>query len=258
MGGGWAGLKGCFWPGRGVCMGLLVAALGGLPAAAADPPSLSPGEGPAGTVVEVKGMDLTGTIAAWDADSPDSQDLPADLGASPFLTVPPGATPGTHAVQLIKGGKPVGAPLPFVVRAGVRPRPRLDDVTVYSFLIDGRGHASIVLMVHGANLDFGAEIVVDGVRRPTTFFRLYRNAGLTAAHDPTTLGYPISHYATLHATLRGQIPGSRLDVAVRNLDGRLSETRAFRLAYSAATLDSDGDGSPTSGRPRGMTTTTTA
>jgi hypothetical protein len=205
---------------------------------------LDPVDGPPGTVVEVKGNDLFLASVRWDANTPTEQTLPSGFLGASFFTVPPTATIGAHPVVLVKDNR-YSNTINFNVTAGtVRPHPRLDDVTVDFFEIDSTtGKASMFLMAHGANIDVGAEILINGVAQSTVFSRLLRNPNINAL-NPATLGYPIFHYATVWAQLRDQTPGSTITVSIRNLDAAVSNNLTYRIAANMTELDSDGDGLP--------------
>ncbi|UCF78048.1 MAG: hypothetical protein JSW03_07995 [Candidatus Eiseniibacteriota bacterium] len=205
---------------------------------------LDPLEGPPGTVVEVKGSRLFGATVRWDANTPSEQTLPSGFLGARFFTVPLEAEPREYPVRLYGGGDYSVNEIQFKVVAGVvRPAPRLDDVTVSKFSIDSEGKASMVLMAHGANIDVGAQIIMDETPVMSFFSRLLRNGAMNAS-DPSTLGYPIFHYATIWCFTQNQVPDSDISVAVKNLDGATSNTLTYHIAASMEELDSDGDGLP--------------
>ncbi|UCF78046.1 MAG: hypothetical protein JSW03_07985 [Candidatus Eiseniibacteriota bacterium] len=203
---------------------------------------LDPREGPPGTVVEIKGGNLLLATVRWNANTPSEQTLPSDFLGARFFTVPSEAEPGQYPVQLHGDGEYSDNKIDFEVTDGVvRPVPRLDDVTVVAFDIDPGGKASMVLMAHGANIDVGAQIIIDGTAVMSFFSRLLRNGAMNAS-DPSTLGYPIFHYATTWTFIQNQVPDSDISVAVKNLDGATSNTLTYHIAASMDELDSDGDG----------------
>jgi hypothetical protein len=202
---------------------------------------LNPNSGPPGTAVEVEGDNLAGASVYWDAGTAPEQVLTSSFLSARFFTVPLGALPGVHAVQLEGDGERSARTVNFTVTTGpVHPGPRLDHVTVSMFGINA-GRAGMVLMAHGANFDVGSTIRVNGVVQDTFFSRLLRNPS-TEATDKSTLGYPIHHYGTVWCALGDQTPGSTVNVRVANLDGAVSNTIAYRIAASRDELDSDGDG----------------
>ena len=205
---------------------------------------LDPGTGQRGTVVEVLGSDLFGASVRWDAGSAAEQTLPSNFLAARFFSVPLGAGLGAHPVRLFGDGRYSDNTVNFTVVDGtVRPNPRLDDVTVALFSIDAANTATMILMAHGANIDAGANIRVNGVAQTSFFSRVLRNGAMNAA-NPATLGYPIFHYATVWCILSKQTPGASITVSVENLDGGVSNDLTYRIAESMAELDSDGDGLP--------------
>jgi hypothetical protein len=206
--------------------------------------SLDPPSGPPGTVVEVVGDKLVLASVRWDANSSTETQLPSNFLAARFFTVPLAASTGTHPVRLYGDGQYSDNTVNFNVTSGlVRPQPRLDDVTVSLFSIDANGKASMILMAHGANIDVGSKIHINGTAQNSFFSRLLRNPSPEAT-TPSTLGYPILHYATTWCILQNQTPGTNVDVAVENLDGVLSNTLSYHIAATMDELDSDGDGLP--------------
>ncbi|MFP4501095.1 MAG: hypothetical protein ACLFTT_08860 [Candidatus Hydrogenedentota bacterium] len=204
--------------------------------------SLTPSSGPPGTVVEIEGASLALASVIWDAATGSEQTLDSSFLSARFFTVPLDASTGDHPVAL-SGNGARSSTLNFNVTDGtVRPEPRLDDVTLSFFSIDG-GSANMILMAHGANIDVGAEILVDGSAIDSAFSRVLRNNSMNAT-TASTLGYPIFHYATVWGPLNGQAPGDTIDVAVRNQDGETSNTLEYEIAATMAQLDSDGDGLP--------------
>jgi len=205
---------------------------------------LNPNSGQPGTVVEVQGQHLTLASVRWDANTPAEQTLPSNFLSSRFFSVPIGATLGAHPVRLYGDGQYSDNTVNFAVTAGgVRPNPRLDDVTVSFFSIDSANKATMILMAHGANIDVGAKIHINGVAQTAFFSRLLRNQNMNAA-DPSTLGYPIFHYATIWSILADQTPGTDVTVSVENLDGAVSNSLIYHIADNLDELDSDGDGLP--------------
>jgi hypothetical protein len=152
--------------------------------------------------------------------------------------VPPGATPGPHPVALRNSRGTSGtldfnvtAPLPFGA-------PRIDRVTLVGATFTG-GQVVPVLYVHGANIDVGAVVNVDGSDVATVAHRGLHNE--LYGTDPDVLGYPVYHYVSLIALPDTQSAGGTLSVTVRNLDGQVSAAFAYGLPDSAAVMDSDGD-----------------
>lgn len=205
--------------------------------------SLDPSSGTPGTVVEVNGSNLFLASVKWDANTPSEQTIPSSFLSAHFFTVPLAASVGSHPIRLFGAGQYSDNTVNFNATAGtIRPQPRLDDVTVSFFEITG-AKAAMILMAHGANIDVGAKILINGTAQPTAFSRLLRNANMNAT-NPATLGYPIFHYATVWIFLSDQTPGSNITVSVENLDGGVSNNLIYRIAANMSDLDSDGDGLP--------------
>lgn len=204
---------------------------------------LDPSSGPPGTVAEVQGSHFFAAQVRWDPGTASEVTLPSNFLSARFFTVPIAASTGPHPVRLFGAGDYSDNTENFTVTAGtVRPQPRLDDVTVTWFTIDGSGQATMVLLAHGANIDVGAQIRVNGTAQSASFSRLLRNPNMNAT-DPSTLGYPIFHYATVWTVLSGQ-GGSSVTISVQNLDGAVSNNLMYRIAANIDELDSDGDGLP--------------
>jgi hypothetical protein len=207
--------------------------------------SIYPTSGPPGTLVHVTGANLFGGLIKWDAGATAERTLPGGFMGASFFTVPMDVNLGAHNVRLFGDGHYSSDMVTFTVTTGTqRPAPRVDDITCRSFVISESGRASFVLMVHGANIDAGAQILINGVAQSSFFWRGLSNQQNMLATDPATLGYPIFHYGTLICGMTNVIPGdSLLNVTVRNIDGRGSvNARTYYVAPSMLLLDSDGDG----------------
>jgi hypothetical protein len=103
----------------------------------------------------------------------------------------------------------------------------------------GGGQMTPILYVHGANIDVGAVVQVDGSDVATVAHRgLWQELYDT---DPTAMGYPIYHYVSLVALPGARQPGSSLSITVRNVDGVVSAPIPYALATDLASLDRDGD-----------------
>lgn len=206
---------------------------------------LIPNSGPPGTVVEVQGDNLLLASVRWDAITAAEKIVPSNFLSARFFTVPMGANAGAHPVKLYGDGQYSDNSIDFSVTTDlVRPNPRLDDVTVVLFNISGGGKkASMILQAHGANIDVGAKIRVGGVDQATYFSRLLRNNNMNVT-DPSTLGYPIYHYATVWCILDNQSPGSTINISIKNLDSAISNILPYDIVNYMNELDSDGDGLP--------------
>jgi hypothetical protein len=207
--------------------------------------SISPTSGPAGTLVHVTGLDLFGAIVKWDAGSPAETTIPGSFMGASFFSVPPNATPGAHAVRLSDGDAYTSAAVTFTVTQGVvRPAPRVDDITCRDFHINSAGQASFILMVHGANIDAGAQIAINNVPQSSFLWQALDNSATMALYDATTLGYPTYHFATVICAVNNVAPGTVLEnITVTNLGNEHSiNAKNYTVAASMDLLDSDGDG----------------
>jgi hypothetical protein len=203
--------------------------------------TLEPSGGQPGRVIEVEGTNLDLAAVVWDAGRPTERIIPSSFLGSKFFTVPPGVTPGLHPVQLLRDGDRSSVQN-FNVTGGVPwPDPSLDDVTA-SFIDVSGGNATILLMAHGANIDVGSTIQVDGADQVTEFSRLLENVRTIFVHDPATLGYPIFHWATVWCVIDNQTPGDTVSVRVRNINGATSNALDFDIPSSNDEIDRDGDG----------------
>lgn len=205
--------------------------------------NLQPASGPPGTVVEVIGSSLTLTSVKWDAGLGTETSLPSSFLTAKFFSVPMGASTGNHPVRLSNSEGVSDNIVQFNVTADpIRPKPRIDDVSVNLFSISG-GKVTTIIMAHGANFDVGSKLLINGIEFDTHFSVLLRNTNMQAT-DPATLGYPIYHYATVWAILEDQTPGATLQIKLKNLDNLQSDQVSYKLASNMDELDSDGDGLP--------------
>ena len=203
--------------------------------------ALDPANGPRRTLVRVDG-DTVFATARWDAGTASEVAVPgAFLGASMF-SVPGAAGNGAHTVQLERNGRrgttatfTVTDPVPFGA-------PRVDRVSLGGTEFQAGNMVSSWLLVQGANADVGAEVLVDGVVVPTAAVKALRNDLFGVA--PATLGNPLYHHLALIAAPGPRAAGSVINVTIRNLDGMVSNARAYTLPANAASLDSDGDDIP--------------
>lgn len=204
--------------------------------------NLDPASGPNGTLVTVDGSNLLGANVYWDYGLGTQTTLPADFISANHFTVPLTAALGNHPVRLAIGSNYSANTVNFnVVNGLIRPKPRIDYLTCYSYNIDASNKASFILMCSGANIDVGAKLNINGGDSITYFMQALRNKNLTAT-NLATLGYPIPNYGMVWAIVRNTTPGSALTVKIKNLDGTLSDASTYAIASSMATLDSDGDG----------------
>jgi hypothetical protein len=202
---------------------------------------LSPDSGPPRTLVQVSGQTFLASTR-WDAGSPGETTLTGGFLGAYMFSVPANATPGAHNVQLVVNGSG-GNVLPFTV-TGSQPfgAPRLDRVSLVGAEFPAAGTVRTWLMVQGANVDVGAEVLVDGVVQPTFSYKALRNDLLGVA--PGTLGNPLYHHLALIASPGDRPAGSSLNVTIRNLDNQVSNVVSYALPATQAALDSDGDDIP--------------
>jgi hypothetical protein len=203
--------------------------------------SLDPASGPDRTLVSVSG-DVIFTSLLWDAGTATETTLPGGFLGGYMFSVPPAAAQGGHNIQLIRSGHRSNV-VPFNVTPPVPfGAPRLDRVTLIGTSFTTAGKVKTWLIVQGADIDVGAEVLVDGVVQPTVAYRGLHNDLLGI--QPATLGYPIYHYLALLAAPGERTLAATIAVSVRNRDGQPSNTLNYVLPASAATLDSDGDDIP--------------
>jgi hypothetical protein len=189
-------------------------------------------------------MSLFGGLVRWDAGTSDARDIPGGFLTADYFTVPLDAPSGAHPIQIYSGTNR-SAMFTFTVSKGVRrPRPRIDDITCRNFTITGKTSASFFLLVHCANADAGAQVVINGVPQSTALWRAKLNEEEMAGLDPATLGYPIFHYSTLICGVSGATAGDTIrNITVRNLGGEVSvNSSQYGIAANLQVLDSDGDG----------------
>ncbi|HSL70556.1 MAG TPA: hypothetical protein VK864_09965, partial [Longimicrobiales bacterium] len=203
--------------------------------------ALDPATGPVRTLVRVNGSTVFATVL-WDAGTASEVAIPGGfLGASMF-SVPGSAALGGHAVQL-RRGTATGNTETFTVTAATPfGAPRLDRVSLAGAQFQAGNQVSVWLLVQGANVDVGAEVLVDGVVQPTAAVKALRNELFGVA--PNTLGNPLYHHLALIAAPGPRPNGSAITVTIRNLDGMTSSPLVYTLPASAATMDSDGDDLP--------------
>jgi hypothetical protein len=97
------------------------------------------------------------------------------------------------------------------------------------------------LYVQGANIDVGAEVLVDGATVATIAHKALVKPMFAVE---SFLKYPIHHYVALAAVMGPKAVGQPVTIRVRNLDATLSDPYRFDVPASAAVLDSDGDALP--------------
>jgi hypothetical protein len=203
--------------------------------------SLNPNTGPRRTLVEIDG-DTGFSSVYWDAETPSEQKIPGGFLGAHLFTVPSGATQGAHQVQLNRWGNS-GNKVPFTVTAPVPfGAPRLDRVSLGYTDFQSGGQVNVWLYVQGANVDAGAEVLINGTVVPTIAHKGIQNDLFGV--NPQDLNYPIYHYLSLITAPGPQPTGSILSVQVRNVDGQNSNVINYTLPTDSATMDSDGDDLP--------------
>jgi hypothetical protein len=197
--------------------------------------------GPERSIVELTGDIFLATVI-WDAGSTSETTIPSGFLGGNFFSIPPGASAGNHDFQLERNGSRspvysfnVTAPVPFTA-------PRIDYITLAGTSFKPGGLVNTLLVVQGANIDVGAEVIVDGAVMPSLPYKVLINDLLGI--DPNTLGFPIYHYTAIVVPTGDLSTGSLLNIQLRNLDSQLSNTVGYRLPSSEASLDSDGDNIP--------------
>lgn len=199
--------------------------------------ALDPASGPERTLVEVEGATAFAQTF-WDAGTASEVALPGGFLAASLFSVPAGAVPGPHDVQLRQGSASsniepftVTAPQPF-------PGPRLDRISL-AFAEFTAADLTAWLYVQAANADVGAEVLIDGVPELTLAHRALRHD--LRGIDPNDFAFPIYHHLAFVAPLTNRPLGSTISVQVRNPDGQLSASVDYALPAAEAELDSDGD-----------------
>jgi hypothetical protein len=218
--------------------------LGAVLLAACGPPTLTglvPSSGPPRTLVETQGNASLATVV-WDAGAGGETLLPGLFYNARYFSVPSAAAVGAHDVALERDATRTATAVFTVTGDPSIPGPRLDRVSLAGSEFDGAGNVNCWLTVAGANVDVGAEVIIDGVAQATVTYMVMPNElyGIDAA----SLGYPIGHYAALLSWTGNRPVGSSIAVRVRNLDGVESATLNYTLPVDAATMDSDGDDIP--------------
>ena len=203
--------------------------------------SLDPISGPAGSLVEIKG-DTLGSTVQWDAGSATEQQAPGGFLGSHIFTVPRNASSGVHQVQLKRGTK-TGNLVPFNVTVSVPfGPPRLDRVSIASAEFLTGNKVNPWLYVQGANVDTGAEVLINGTVVPTVAHKGIRNNLIGV--NPEDLKYPIFHYLAFLASPGSMPTASTITVQLRNVNGQASNKLQYQMPRNASTMDSDGDDLP--------------
>lgn len=216
--------------------------------------TMYPSSGPPGTLVHVTGENLEGCVVKWDAGTPNERILVGGFFNANFFTVPD-VPLGNHTVRIVRDRQSSESIMEFTVTGGTRrPAPRIDDITCRMYRMGADGRVFMILLVHGANIDAGAQVYVGDVQQPSWLWRAISNRPHMIATNPATLGYPIFHYGTLICPIANLIPGDSIrNITIRNTDGRVSvNTFKYKIADNLLTLDSDGDGLTDSAEVNGV------
>lgn len=204
--------------------------------------ALVPTSGPPGSLVRVEG-DVGLASVRWGEPA---KTIPSNFLGARYFTVSSDATPGTYPVQLSRSGELSTNIINFTVTDNIfaaTRRPRADDATIGWFHDNTDGTFDVIVFVHGANIGTGATIMLNGAAVESFFVVGADAMPEMQAADPTTLGYPITHYGTLFTALTDQPASSCYSLNVRNRDNQLGEVPVtLQLPANALELDSDGDG----------------
>lgn len=205
---------------------------------------IAPGSGFARQIVQVQGRGLEFAGVLWDAGQPAQRPADCALFSARYVQIPPDAAPGNHTLQLRDPDGARSSFFPFSVRplAGDWPAPRIEEVTVHTFIGKPTGKADLFLFISAANADARAIVTVNGILRPSVLYSAI-SSDFFNEHDAATFDYPVYHYAGLLVYVTGCTLGSTLQIGVQNTDNQRAVTN-FPLPASAAELDSDNDGLP--------------
>ena len=135
--------------------------------------------------------------------------------------------PDTSAVTLV-GELGIGIALP---------PPRVGHIMARFAGDNGDGTLKVTLYVQGANVDEGAEILVNDVAYGSSLHRTLIPAYTT---ETATLKFPIYHYNNIYASVT-LTAGDTLAISVKNGDGQLSSAKTWTVP-TEANWDTDGDG----------------
>ncbi|HYO68193.1 MAG TPA: hypothetical protein VEU33_19150 [Archangium sp.] len=190
-----------------------------------------------GTVIEIRMDAMKVDSIEWDPDTSRARSLPRSTTGAVF-SVPRDARPGEHKVVVTADGRS-SPPIPLRVAGRERQMaPRIDGITLSSARFAG-GRIRAVLMVHAANPDVGASLLVDGQPVTAQLSRVL----FAGRPKPESYQYPISHFGTLWAEIDRPL-GSTMSVVVVNENDLRSNERGLQLPSLSEDLDSDGDGIP--------------
>jgi len=204
--------------------------------------SLEPGQGAPRALVSISGERLDAGRIVWDVGLASAKELAGPYRGAYFFSVPVDASSGPHPIG-IKNQDGTSTPVDFVV-SGVTSKwkPRIDDISLVNTIFDSARTVAVVLYVQGANIDAGADVLVDGAVIPSQAHKVLIN-DLHGA-SPSALGYSIDHFLSRVAVLGSRPRGSTIKVVVRNSDGEMSSPHSFSLPKDEVSLDSDGDSIP--------------
>ena len=212
------------------------------------PPTLNgvvPSTGYPRQLLAVDGTTL-GVSVVWDVGGTEIE-MATGLFGTQYFQIPEGATAGDHMVALRNANGTSSMATVTVLAPAPFPAPRIEDVGILA--MGGAGPVDVLLTVSAANLDVNATVTVDELdgeqAEARTVGPVILWGGLPIdyqqAHDPSTFGYPVYHYAQQLVPVEGVTLGSRLAVTVTNAHGE-TNTFVFPMPPSLADLDSDGDG----------------
>lgn len=217
--------------------------LTGLPACAADPPTISavlPNRGYPRQLLAVDGTTYQASVV-WDVGEPTETELRYGFLGTSYFQIPEDASPGTHpvAIRNENGTSVRRVDVTVLAPSGDFPPPRIEDVS--NFIHSGTGPIKIALMVTGANVDVDATVEVNGTVVPNSTRFGALPVDFMQDHVPATFGYPVYHYVQLLNVVENVDLGSTLEVSVTNTDGQ-SDSATYQVPDSLDEFDSDGDG----------------
>lgn len=193
-----------------------------------------------GQIVLVEGTNLQNARVVW--DETDNVFLQSQTVTN-YFQIPHDAPLGLHNVKLTNAdGSSEGSMQICVLPLKVSwPAPRIEDIGIDSTQLHDDNTADFYLTVSAANIDPNAQVLVNSVVCPSTFYSAIASGFFsTASHRPESYGYPVFHYGMLLVYLPNQNFEQTLTVRVVNADGAFGE-RQYDIP-SRANLDSDGDG----------------
>ena len=192
-----------------------------------------------GQIVLVEGRNLQLARVVWDgADALRQQ----SQTVTSYFQVPHDARPGTRSVQLKNASGSSEVKQITVLPLHVAwPAPRIEDIGINSTNTHQDNTADFYFAVSAANVDPNAQVMVNSVACPSTFYSAIPSDFLNStSHMPERYGYPVFHYGMLVVYVQNLKFNQTLKFRVSNVDGAFGE-RDYPIP-SQANLDSDGDG----------------